>query len=418
MTYAIITLGCKLNQFDSALIAGKLGAASGQARSVEEADLILLNTCTVTHRADREARRLARSLKRSNPRALLAVMGCSARLNETAFRNMPEVNEVLPDEASVRSFLARHAEALTGAAWRPWFGERTRAYLKVQEGCGFPCTYCIVPSVRGPSRSVPPEEVLEGFKLLLDAGYKEIVLTGINTGEYGKDSSFRGGLPALLEMLLKTEGCYRIRLNSVEPKAVTPGLISLMKREKALARHLQIPMQNGSDRVLRAMRRNYRTAFYIELLRKLAEEIPGIGLGADVLAGYPTETCEDFRSTLSLIENSPLAFLHAFSYSPRPGTPAARLAPLEPREVHARTNTLRALGEKKKAAFASGFIGKSLDALTLVSGGGSGRALTTNFLDVELDKKLGANAFVKVHVTSVSEGKVTGRVEAESSTAL
>jgi threonylcarbamoyladenosine tRNA methylthiotransferase MtaB len=326
---------------------------------------------------------------------------------------MPEVDEVLPDEASVQSFLARHGEALTGAARRPWFGERTRAYLKVQEGCGFPCTYCIVPSVRGPSRSVPAGEILEGFKSLLDAGYKEIVLTGINTGEYGKDLAFRGGLPALLERLLKTEGRYRIRLNSVEPKAVTPGLISLVQREAALAKHLQIPLQSGSDRVLRAMRRNYRSASYSELIRRLAEEIPGIGLGADVLAGYPTETSVDFRSTLALIESAPLAFLHAFSYSPRPGTPAAQLTPLEPQKVHSRTNALRALGERKKATFASGLIGKSLDALTLVSGAGKGRALTTNFLDVELDHEVDANAFVKVKVTSVSEGRVTARVEAE-----
>ena len=322
---------------------------------------------------------------------------------------MPEVDEVLPDAVSVQLFLAHHGEDVTSAALRPWFGERTRAYLKVQEGCGFPCTYCIVPSVRGPSRSAHPAEILEDFKALLDAGYKEIVLTGINTGEYGKDLAFRGGLSALLEILLKTEGRYRIRLNSVEPKAVTPGLISLMKREEALAKHLQIPLQSGSDSVLRAMRRNYRAAFYSELIRRLAEEIPGIGLGADVLAGFPAETAEDFQATVRLIEESPLAFLHAFSFSPRPGTPAARLAQLEPREIHARTSGLRALGERKKAAFASGFIGKSLEALTLASECGKGRALTTNFLDVELDKELGANDFVIVRVKTVSGGKILAR---------
>jgi threonylcarbamoyladenosine tRNA methylthiotransferase MtaB len=413
VTYAVVTLGCKLNQYDSARAAGRLGGAS-QARAPEEADLILLNTCTVTHRADREARRLVRALKRTNPRALVAVTGCGAKLHEAVFRAMPEVDEVLPDAAALEAYLAARLHGVACPSGLPHFGERTRALLKVQEGCGFSCSYCIVPVVRGPSRSVPPGAVVREFRALLDAGHKEIVLTGINTGEYGKDvPGWRGGLAALLEVLLQAPGRYRIRLNSVEPKAVTPGLVALLRREPALAKHLQVPLQSGSDRVLRAMRRNYRAATYASLVETLAQEVPGIGIGADVLAGFPTETAEDFEQTVTLIDRSPLAFLHAFSYSPRPQTPASRLLPLDPREVHERTRLLRALGERKKAVFASAFVGQALEALTLAPEGNSGRALTTNFLDVLLSERVPSNLFVRVLITGMEGGRICARVVPE-----
>lgn len=411
MTYAVVTLGCKLNQYDSARVAGRLGGAA-QARAPAEADLILLNTCTVTHRADREARRLVRSLRRANPRALVAVMGCGARLRGADFRAMPEVDAVLPDAEAVEQYLsARLAPGVACAGGTPHFGDRTRALIKVQEGCGFPCAYCIVPAVRGPSRSVPVGVVLREFSGLLDAGHREIVVTGTNTGEYGKDvPGWRGGLAALLEALLKTPGRYRIRLNSVEPMAVTPGLIGLLRGEPAMAKHLQVPLQSGSDRVLKAMRRNYWAATYASLAETLAQEVPGIGIGADVLAGFPTETAEDFEETLALVERSPLAFLHAFSYSPRPGTWASGLPPLDPREVHERTTLLRALGERKRAAFAEAFAGRTLGGLTLAEEGGAGRALTTNYLDVRLSHPAPPNRFVQVFITGTDGGAVLGSV--------
>ena len=196
MTYAILTLGCKLNQADSAVVAGRLGGPA-RAAAPEEADLVVLNTCTVTHKAEREARRLLRAIRRSNPHALVAVMGCAAKRDAEAFRAMPEVDQVLESGQTLESFLANHSPdpASRDHACVPYFGDRTRALLKIQEGCDFPCTYCIVPSVRGPSRSVPPEQVTEDLRHLLDRGYREVILTGINTGEYGRDTAFPGGLP-------------------------------------------------------------------------------------------------------------------------------------------------------------------------------------------------------------------------------
>lgn len=412
MKFAILTLGCKLNQYDSASVAGRLSRARLKPAPAEEADLLLLNTCTVTHRADKEAQRLLRTLRRDNPRATIAVMGCSTRLSPELFHAMPEVDAVLPTGADVDAFLrdlapegARRAHACV-----PHFGGRTRALLKVQEGCSFPCTYCVIPAVRGPSRSVPPEDLVEDLRALLEAGHREVVLTGVNTGEYGRDLGLKGGLASLVERLLSVEGEYRLRLNSVEPRAVTPALRALMRGERRLARHLQIPLQSGSDAVLRRMRRNYRSAFYADLVARLAQEVPGVGIGADVLVGFPTETDGDFRATLDLLESSPIAFVHAFSYSARPGTPAASLPALPASEVARRAAAVRALGHRKSAGFADALLGLELPALTLAPCGEEGRALTDNFLDVRLDAFRPANEFVTVRLISLRGAGVRGVV--------
>ncbi len=414
MKYAILTLGCKLNQFDSASVAGRLVRADLKPAPPEEADLLLLNTCTVTHRADREARRLLRSLRRSNPRATIAVMGCSTRLTPGLFRAMPEVDAVLPTAGAVEEFLRDLAPLDEGRAHAcvPHFGGRTRALLKVQEGCGFPCAYCIIPAVRGPSRSVPPDELVGDLRALLAAGHREVVLTGINTGEYGKDLGLKGGLPALVERLLAVEGDYRLRLNSVEPRAVTPALLGLMRRERRLARHLQVPLQSGSDAVLRAMRRNYRSGLYADLVERLAQEVPGVGIGADVLVGFPTESAADFEATLGLLDRSPVAFVHAFSYSARPGTPAASLPALPAPEVARRAAAARALGRRKTEAFAEGFLGRELPAITLAPDEGAGRALTDNFLDVRLEAPHRANELVTVALSSRQGIQVCGVIAA------
>lgn len=411
MTYAVLTLGCKLNQADSAAVAGRLGGASG-AVAVKDADLVLLNTCTVTHKADRDARRLIRTIRRENPRALVAIMGCAARRDADTFRSMPEVDAVLDGGDALETFLATHAPQIGARSHGevPFFGDRTRALLKVQEGCNFPCAYCIVPSVRGPSRSVAPDLVAGEFGALLEAGYREVVLTGVNTGEYGKDLGLTGGLPALLERLLRVPGQFRIRLNSIEPSAVTPDLIQLLKREPRLCRHLQIPLQSGSDEVLAHMRRNYRAGYYRDLVKGLAGAIPGIGLGADVLVGYPAESPEDFEATLALLADSPLAFIHAFSYSSRPGTEAGCLPALSPKIVAERAARVRTLGQNKKEGFVRSLGGMELEALTLVAEEGNGRALTGNFLDVTLSEPLPPNRFVSVHVSEGVGGRVVGRV--------
>jgi threonylcarbamoyladenosine tRNA methylthiotransferase MtaB len=416
VTYAIMTMGCKLNQFDSAQVSGRLRSTLQEAATVEEADLLILNTCTVTHKADREAAKIIRSLRRANPRAVIAVMGCSTRLDAESYRNMAEVDAVLESRESLEAFLQSMApqDAKRDHACVPHFGGRTRAFLKVQEGCNFPCTYCIIPAVRGRSRSVPPAQVKDEFKSLLDAGYREVVLTGINTGEYGRDLGLRGGLTALLETLLSLDGVFRIRLNSVEPRAVTNDMMTLIKGEERLAKHLQIPLQSGSDEVLKAMRRNYRSAFYVDLINRLAETVPAIGIGTDVLLGFPTESEEDFKATLRVLQFSPLAYVHAFTYSPRPGTPAAELPGHSPAVTGSRTAAVRALARAKTEAFARRFVGLALPAITLAPESGRGRALTDNFLSVTLDGRCAANRLVRVIVESVTGEEIRGRLAGPS----
>lgn len=336
----ITTLGCKLNQLDSAELAGAVASAPlPLVDDPAQAALVVVNTCTVTAAADADARQILRRRRRENPRALIVATGCFAERDPGALRGMPEVDLVLRREdrpAAAGIILERLRERFPdlladgcsdclAEETLPDFGARTRAFLRVQEGCDLRCSYCIIPSVRGPSRSVPPADVERRFRDLLAAGYKEIVLTGVNTGDYGKDLARGIDLAELLARLADIPGEYRVRLNSVEPRCVTPGLVALLAGHPRVARHLQIPLQSGCDDVLRGMRRNYRTADYLRIVEELRGRVPDIGIGADVIVGFPSETDEHFADTVAFIEKSPLNYLHVFSYSPRPGADAAEM---------------------------------------------------------------------------------------------
>jgi len=410
-----VTLGCKLNQFDGAAIEGEL-ARRGWTREPDRsrAGLVVINTCTVTHRADSEARRLVRSIRRENPECLLLVTGCYAELEPETLRALPEVDRVfgnrdkprlarILDEMGVAA--ASHADETAGdvAATRLQddrgcdavatlpaalhFGERSRAFLKIQEGCRLACSYCVIPRVRGASRSVPARRVLEAARALVRRGYREIVLTGVNTGDYGRDLEPRSDLATLLRELLACCGPNRIRLNSLEPLTVTDEIVEMIAREPRLAKHLQVPLQSGADPVLQRMRRNYRTAAYLERLQALRAASPQIGLGADVIVGFPGESEREFATTFDFISASPLNYLHVFSWSPRPGTPASDLPHrVDPRAIRDRSKRLRDLGERLSLRFRRRFEGSTLDAVVLGDrrGGVAQRALTGNFIEVAL----------------------------------
>lgn len=407
--YRIVTLGCKLNQLDSAVVAGLLGGEAALAAAGEPADLVILNTCTVTHKADAEARRLLRKLRRENPSASICVTGCGVRRDGGSFSKMAEVDQVLSSEDEVRRFLSTLEIGCSpdGQNPTPFFFGRTRAMLKVQQGCNLRCAYCIVPKVRGPSRSVVPGEAEEGLRRLIKAGYKEIVLTGINTGAYGKDlNESRSTLATLLCRLMEVEGEFRLRLNSLEPKTITAALTALLAGSGGrLCRHLQVPLQSGSDAVLKAMRRNYSAATYVSVVEKLALDVPGIGIGADVLVGFPSETAADFQATLGLVERSPIAFIHGFSYSPRPGTAAASMRPLPPPEVAARMHDLIALAAQKKRAFVESQKELRLRALAL-----SSEVLTDNFIKAKLSgPPAPRNRFLDVSIQMAIGGEISAR---------
>jgi threonylcarbamoyladenosine tRNA methylthiotransferase MtaB len=397
-----ITLGCKLNQFDGAAIEGEL-TRRGFRREPDRsrAGVVVINTCTVTHKADAEARRLVRSVRRENPGCVLLVTGCYAELDAEALRSLDGVDRVfgnrekprlgpILDELGLDQRIPgdRGCDAATGLPRALHFGDRTRAFLKIQEGCRLGCSYCVIPTVRGESRSVAADEVTGTLLDLVGAGYREIVLTGVNSGDWGLDLAPPSNLAGLLRELLSACGPTRIRLNSLEPLTVSEEIVALMASDARLAPHLQVPLQSGSETILRRMRRNYRLATYLERLESVRRAVPHAGLGADVIVGFPGETDALFEETCRYIERSPLNYLHVFSWSPRPGTPASDLPDRVPPEVVRRRSAyLRGLGERLGFAFRQAQVGRKLDAVALGPRADDGRirALTGNFVEVTLE---------------------------------
>jgi threonylcarbamoyladenosine tRNA methylthiotransferase MtaB len=414
-------LGCKLNQFDSAGIEAEL-LRRGLCREDDPsaASVVVINTCTVTGKADTEARKLIRRVRRGNPHCRLVVTGCYAELDADAILHTGGVDRVfgnrgkadLPrilDEMGIGGVasdrpgstrtgvsIATDPQGVAGDRGCDWpaslpsavdFGDRARAFLKVQDGCDLVCSYCVIPQVRGPGRSVAPDEVETALRAIVGAGYREVVLTGVNTGDYGRDLTPRVSLRALLDRLLECCGATRIRLNSLEPLTVTDGIIDLLASEPRVAPHLQVPLQSGSDPVLRGMRRNYRRATWLDRIERLSSAVPDIGLGADVIVGFPGETEACFEQTCRFIEASPLSYLHVFPWSPRPGTPAAGLPdPPSPAVTRERSARLRELGGRLSHRFRKRFEGRRLDAVVLGERrDGELRALTGNFIEVTIE---------------------------------
>jgi len=428
-----VTLGCKLNQFDGAAIEGEL-ARRGLLPEPDRAraGVVVLNTCTVTHRADAEARRLIRSIRRENPDCLLLVTGCYAELEPDRLRAFPEVDRVFgnrdkPRLGAILDELGvgrgggaapghpdRGCDAADGLPAALHYGDRSRAFLKVQEGCRLACSYCVIPRVRGTSRSVPPDRVVAAARALSETGFREVVLTGVNTGDYGRDLEPRLDLAGLLRRLLANGGPARIRLNSLEPLTVTAEIVALLAGEPRLASHLQVPLQSGSDAVLQRMRRNYRTDVYLERIRALRSACPDIGLGADVIVGFPGETEDEFRETLELVGASPLNYLHVFSWSARPGTPAAALdGRVDSARIRDRSRRLRELGERLALEFRRRFGGRTLDAVVLGSGSAEGgtRTLTGNFFEVRVESHDATPGdLVTVEIETVTARATTGRI--------
>ncbi len=407
-TFRIVTLGCKLNQADSSALEARLvllGLRRAPSGSTP-ADLVVLNTCTVTGNADREARQITRRLRRANPQAVLIATGCYAERDAGALRRLPQVDDVvgMRDQAARVAAVAADALGLVAPAVPNDLGPfgatracdspadpegRTRAYLKIQDGCDLRCSYCIIPSVRGDSRSLIPDHVLRRLAEMTEHGYREIVFTGVNTGDYGRDLDPPLRLHDLLPRALRVAGVGRLRLNSLEPKTVTEGVIELLATHGGrLARHLQIPLQSGSDSVLARMHRPYRVRDYTRVTGALRHAIPEIALGADVIVGFPGETEEEFSETLHFIESSSLNYLHVFSYSPRPGTAAAdRTDHLPSVVIRERSARLRMLARTLSLRFRQRFLGHTLPVLTLreIRSDGRLRALSDNYIDMGID---------------------------------
>ncbi len=374
MRIAITTLGCKINQYDSAVIQSRLAEDRHSFVPFDErADFYIINTCTVTDRADWEARQLVRRAKRLSPGARVLVTGCYAQVNHEEAAQVPGVDFVVglnrlddlvrfvntgePDEnrISVGDVRRETGVQLSGARGFPG---HTRAFVKIQEGCSYSCTFCIIPIARGRSRSVPVENVLSQIRSLAEEGFVEIVLTGIHLGSYGHDVKPKTDLTSLIERIGEKRLIPRLRLSSLDPREVPGRLLSLMAASDILCPHLHICLQAGEDKILKGMRRNYDTVYYRDLLNKAREMVPCAALGSDIIVGFPGETDDDFQRSLEFLDSLPLTYFHVFPYSVRSGTVAASLPDQVPAKIKKeRAKKVRELGAKKKREFYRSFLG-------------------------------------------------------------
>ena len=368
----IITFGCRLNAFESEVMR-RAAAAAGLS------DAVIINTCAVTAEAERQVRQAIRRARRMHPEATIIVTGCAAELDPRRYAALPEVDRVLGNRAKleVRSYLPEGASRgdleETASQFIDGFEGKSRAFLQVQQGCDHRCTFCIIPYARGPSRSVPIGLIADQARRLVGAGYREVVLTGIDLTSYGADLP---GTPSLGQMVRRLLAAVpeleRLRLSSLDPAEIDEELWRLLAQEKRLMPHLHLSLQAGDDLILKRMKRRHSRADAVAVARNARALRPDVALGCDLIAGFPTETEDMFRRTLDLVDECGLAFVHVFPYSPRPGTPAARMPQLPDPLVKERAARLRAAGEGALAAHLSSRIGDETDVL--IERQGRGRA--------------------------------------------
>jgi threonylcarbamoyladenosine tRNA methylthiotransferase MtaB len=437
-TVSIATLGCKVNQFESETLMASLEERGYGLVSFEEgADVTIINTCTVTHRADFQSRQLVRRALRSNPKSLIIVTGCYSQVAPEVITKIEGVKYLLGnrEKAQIPDLLPLmqkgelpkvqvadiQQEKILPDIPLHSFHRHTRAFLKIQDGCDAHCSYCIVPYARGRSRSLPPERVLEHLKILKDRGYKEVVLTGIHIGSYGADLTPPSSLEKLLRQLEEDETSKRIRLSSIEPVDFSKDLISLLSRSTRICPHLHIPIQNGDDEILKLMNRDYDRSFLSDLIEELHQKISDVSIGADVIVGFPGETEDKFESTYRFIESLPLAYLHVFPFSRRKGTPASQFrGQVDEGRIKKRAEAMRGLGKQKRKNFYHQFLHQELSVLVEGRGEkGSGRwkGFSRNYIPVFLvDEGRSAghldwvNQEWTVRITEITEKGVMGGV--------
>ena len=429
--FSIENFGCRATDADAAALRRAL-IADGltQVEEHASADVVVLNTCTVTAAADAQAREAVRKIHRANPGARIVVTGCYAQRAPEELAAIDGVEFVVGNSHQARipsilragfvplaeleggelSLARGPAKILSGdifaqstvqiAPADSGAGERTRPILKIQDGCNNRCSYCVIPFVRGKSRSLAPDEVVREARALSEAGAKEIVLSGINLGSYGRDLSPRAALGEVVRRILGETAVDQLRLSSIEPQDVTEDFVALVASSPRMARHFHVPLQSGCDRILGAMHRWYRTGHYAERVNLIRRMLPDAAIGADVIAGFPGETDADFLATFEFVERLPLTYLHVFSFSERPGTAAAALGDrVAAATIRDRARALRELSQRKSDEFRAAQAGCSVRALTLARGGeGYTEALTGNYLKVRVAGRHAANEWHDVVV--------------------
>jgi threonylcarbamoyladenosine tRNA methylthiotransferase MtaB len=428
LKYAVVTFGCRVNQADSLCIEDDLRARGCTAVSPEEADLIVVNTCSVTASADQSARQVIRRMARANPAVRVVVTGCYATRRPEELSDLSNVIRVVGNQskdALVHSIAEEvglttserfgDGEGPCGTTLEPGVAGRTAFTLRVQTGCNERCSYCIIPRTRGACRSRPLEYVLRDVRLAVAAGYKEVGITGVHLGSYGRDLEDGSSLARLVRTLAAVEEDVLFRISSLEPMDCTDELVDVVASSPRIAPHFHLPLQSGSDDILRMMRRPYTASYYGRLVTRITTLLPDAAIGSDMIVGFPGETAEHFAETLAMLESIPLTYLHVFPYSDRPGTAASQLRPkVDGMEVRERARRVRAIGERMTLRFRESQIGRVARALTVDHGQS---VVTVNYLKLRLDERTTRNKWVQVRVlpdlrgqlSSTRHDDVTGR---------
>ena len=422
MKYAVITFGCRVNQADSLGLEEELRAGGAIAASPDAADLVVVNTCSVTATSDQGARQTIRRVARDNPSARIVVTGCYATRSPQEVAALPNVVRVVHNDdkplliteetaeraksAELRFFSAGSADSAVfsfegdgpcGAAIEPGVAGRTAYTLRVQTGCDEPCAYCIIPSTRGASRSVPVRDLMREVERVTAAGFKEIALTGVHLGSYGRDLVPTASLIELLRALPTAAENVLFRISSLEPMDCTPEIVRLVAVSNWFAPHFHLPLQHASNRVLAAMRRPYTIEYYAALVNDIRARMPNASIGSDIIVGFPGETDDDFEQLASYLATSPLTHVHVFPYSDRPGTTATSM----PNKVHGavirdRSRRIREIGATLAQRFRDGQVGTVHRALTLEDGS---VVVTGNYLKLRIPAGRSRNEWVSVRVT-------------------
>ena len=440
-TYHVENFGCRATQADGAAIERQLHERGlERAGAANQAEVVVLNTCTVTAAADHDARAAIRRIHRENPAAQILVTGCYAQRAPEELSAIPGVSLVvgnshkhqlasfLPSPASHAGFVPlaqigaesnvivgdifAHTELMAAPVFDVDSFAKTRPNLKVQDGCNNRCSFCIIPYVRGKSRSLKLDDVLREVDALVAGGYREIVLSGINLGRWGRELTPRSNFAAMLRAILERTKIEKLRISSVEPMDWTNELIELVASSPRICKHAHVPLQSGSDRILRKMHRKYRPWHYADRIERIRRTMPDAAIGADVMVGFPGESDDDFEQTRALIERLPFTYLHVFTYSSRPGTLSAQMPEQVPIPVARERNpVLRELAAAKKRAFMQSMIGREVEAITLTHFDGEHtEALTDNYLKLYVRGVHPANRRIRVTVEALRQDAIVGSV--------
>ena len=412
--YCVLTFGCRVNQADSIGIERQLRALGARSAPAAQADVVVVNTCSVTATADHGARQTIRRIARTNPKARIIATGCYATRSTADVASLPGVTTVIsnPDKEQLASLIGLAPEATTaerfgdgdgacGDTIRPGTAGRTAYTLRVQTGCDQTCAYCIIPSTRGPGRSVPLERVVEELDGVAAAGFKEAAITGVHLGSYGRDLDLPQTLLALLRVLDGHRSSLRFRLSSLEPMDCGPRIVDLVARSGRFVPHFHLPLQHASDRVLQAMRRPYTSEYYRRLVSDIRDRLPDAGIGSDIIVGFPGETEEDADINLQYLRTSPLTYLHVFPYSDRPGTDATkRPEKVAGPVIRERGRAIRAVGAELSARFRASQLGRVRSGLTIEGGS---VVVTDNYLKVRIPEGGVDNERVDVMITDAGD---------------